>query len=420
MKRFLSILLTLCLLLGSMSVALADEPTVIRIVWWGNQSRHDATTKAVELFMEKNPDIKVEIEFTDWGGYWSKLSTQAAGNLVPDVLQMDAGYLSQYAEKKIIADLTPYIENGTLDLTGIADTTLSSGKVGEGTYAVPTGTNALVLMYRKDVLDAAGLTMPMDPTESDYISLAKQVKEKTGKTTDYILYDFGGGLRYALRNAGLQLFADDGKALGFDDPKYLVHAWEGVLNAREEGWQLPLGESTATSSFDIFLNDVWAALGWTNQLAAIESGSNCELSMVVAPQTDDATTPSTYLKLAMFWAVSENSQNKEAAIRLINFFNHDTDCADLLGMDRGMPVASAVRDHLAPSLSAANQKVVEIMNYLGQEGKTSPMMPADPTAYGELEALYNMYFEEVVYGLVDDLTAHAQAFMDEANAILAK
>ena len=42
----------------------------------------------------------------------------------------------------------------------------------------------------------------------------------------------------------------------------------------------------------------------------------------------------------------------------------------------------------------------------------------DAAASGEVEALMGEYFESVSYGMVDDLTAWAQQFMDEANAIL--
>ena len=45
-------------------------------------------------------------------------------------------------------------------------------------------------------------------------------------------------------------------------------------------------------------------------------------------------------------------------------------------------------------------------------------MPPDPVASGEVEALMGEYFEAVQYGQVDDLTAWAQQFMDEANALL--
>ena len=81
MKRFLACFLTLALLLGCVGFASAEEQTTVRIVWWGSQVRHDATVAALEKFMEKYPNIKVEYEFSDWGGYWSKLATQVAGHL---------------------------------------------------------------------------------------------------------------------------------------------------------------------------------------------------------------------------------------------------------------------------------------------------------------------------------------------------
>ena len=63
-------------------------------------------------------------------------------------------------------------------------------------------------------------------------------------------------------------------------------------------------------------------------------------------------------------------------------------------------------------------KIAAYLDYLGQDGKTSPIMPPDPVASGEVEALMGEYFEAVQYGQVDDLTAWAQQFMDEANALL--
>ena len=63
---------------------------------------------------------------------------------------------------------------------------------------------------------------------------------------------------------------------------------------------------------------------------------------------------------------------------------------------------------------------ISSMDYLAQEGKTTPIMKADPSASVEVFALYGTYSESVAYHQVEDLTAWAQQFMDEANAILAK
>jgi len=111
---------------------------------------------------------------------------------------------------------------------------------------------------------------------------------------------------------------------------------------------------------------------------------------------------------------------KDAAALFINFFTNDKDCFDIVGIDRAMPISSEMLAYITPNLDETSQKVAAYLEYLGQEGKTTPIMPPDASASGEVEALMGEYFEAVQYGQVDDLTAWAQEFMDEANAILKK
>lgn len=418
MKRFLVFLMTAVLLLGMVSFARAEEQTTIRVLWWGTQTRHDLTGAAIEKFMEKNPDIKVEAEFTDWSGYWSKLATQAAGGLVPDVVQMDYAYITQYAKNKVLADLTPYIESGALDVSDISDSTLASGQVDDGIYGIPCGTTATAMFYRKDVLDAAGVTMPLAPTESEFREIALKVYQTTGRTT--ASGSSLGDVRIHVRSYGLNLYNDEGTALGFDDPAYIVYVWERYLDEISTGVRLGVGEMTQSTPFDSFVSDVWSGYHSTNELSAYKTGSNCDLDLAMMTAPDDATTPATFVKPTMFWSVANNSKAKDAAIRFVEFCTHDTDCFDFLGVDRGIPVSAKIREYLEPNLSEDEQKVVAFMNYLAQPGNSSPVMKADIPVHNELEALYNTYFEQVQYELVDDLTAHAQAFMDEANAIIAK
>lgn len=136
-KRILSVLLICTMALGLVSFASAEKPTTIRVLWWGSQTRHDLTTAAVNKFMEKYPNIKVEIEFTAWDGYWSKLATQVAGNMVPDVIQMDYQYIAQYANSGILADLTPYF-GSVIDTADVADTVLSAGRWAMASMGCPS------------------------------------------------------------------------------------------------------------------------------------------------------------------------------------------------------------------------------------------------------------------------------------------
>ena len=93
--------------------------------------------------MQENPDIEIKAEFTDWSGYWDKLSATTAGGNMPYIVQMDYSYLTQYASGNQLADLTAYIDNGTINTEKIAPGIIESGKVNDGIYALSLGSNAL-------------------------------------------------------------------------------------------------------------------------------------------------------------------------------------------------------------------------------------------------------------------------------------
>src|SRR5262245_42648905 len=72
-------------------------PVELRVAWWGSQDRHNRTIKAIELFQKKYPNIKVTYEFAGWADYWTKMTTQAAGRNLPDVMQQDYAYITEWS-----------------------------------------------------------------------------------------------------------------------------------------------------------------------------------------------------------------------------------------------------------------------------------------------------------------------------------
>ncbi len=83
----------------------AENPVTINYTWWGNDDRAERTRKAIALFEGKNPDIKVNGNFTDFAGYWQKRATEAAGGGLPDVMQWDLSYLRDYGQRNQLLDL---------------------------------------------------------------------------------------------------------------------------------------------------------------------------------------------------------------------------------------------------------------------------------------------------------------------------
>lgn len=420
-KRFITTLAAAAMLCSSLvPSALADDKTTVNILWWGSQTRHDLTVKLIEKFEELNPDIDVVMDYSDWSGYWTKLPAQVAGGQTPDVFQMDYAYLSQYAENGVLAELDSYIADGALDMSDVSENVLASGQVGGKTYAISTGTNAPVMLYRKDILDELGLTLPMNPTMSEYTTVAKAVYEATGLRDTYVTDCTAVILRIHLRNYGLNLYNEDATALGFDDPKYIVNMWKLALQAQEEGWGLMPGEAAAVTAFDSMVVDAWSRFQNSNELQAYRDATGKDIGMVMLPSMDDATTPALFLKPAMFWCVGSDSENKEAAVRFINFFTNSPECFDIVGIERAVPISAKMREYVAPSLNETSQEVAAYIDFVSQPGMTSPLMNADPAVASTVSELLDQYSEQVRYGMVDDLEATARQFMDEANEILAK
>lgn len=394
--------------------------TTLNVLWWGSQTRHDLTTKMIEKFEELNPDIDVVMDYSDWDGYWTKLPAQVAGGQTPDVFQMDYAYLSQYAENGVLAELNSYVDDGSLDMSNVAQSVLDSGTVDGKLYAISTGTNAPVMLYRKDLVDELGLELPMNPTLTEYIEVAKAVYEATGLRDTFITGCTAANLNFYLRNYGMNFYNDEGDGLGFDDPQYLVDMWQLALDAQNEGWGLKPGEGTSTTAFDSMVTEAWSRQQNSNELQAYRDATGKDISMVMIPTMEDATTPNSYLKPAMYWCVGADSEVKDAAVRFIDFFTNSTECYDIVGIERAVPISSEMREYVSTTLDEVSQEMVDFVDYVSQPDMASPIMNPDPSASTEVEELMDQYSEQVRYGEITDLEAAATEFMAEANKILAE
>lgn len=120
------------------------------MAWWGNQVRNEKTQEVLEKY-KKEKNVTVKGQFYQWNDYWSKMATAAAGNSMPDLLQMDYSYIDQYVENGQLLDLTPYIKSGALDVSKIPDNVIRMGEVGEGNYGIAAGISGNCLFYKKEI-----------------------------------------------------------------------------------------------------------------------------------------------------------------------------------------------------------------------------------------------------------------------------
>ena len=140
---------------GSGESAGGDGTVNLKITWWGSQTRHDYTQKLLDAYTEEHPEVTFEAIPAGWDGYFDKLSTQAASGSMPDIVQMDYLYISTYAKNNTVADLQTFIDDGTIDVSGIDENILNSGRINDKMAGLVLSTSMLTIGYNPDVLSQA-------------------------------------------------------------------------------------------------------------------------------------------------------------------------------------------------------------------------------------------------------------------------
>ena len=396
-----------------------DEPAeeiTLRVSWWGSQSRHDLTQQALELYMKNNPHVKIEAEFTDWSGYWDKLATQAAGGELPDIIQMDYSYLSQYASSKQLADLNGYLESGVIERAEISDSSIESGTVDGSCYAISLGSTAPMVLYDKATVEAAGVEIPLHPTMQEYYDICQEIYDKT-KIPAY--YESGmTTIQYNARAMGRNIFTDlaDGK-----DEAAKKH-FEWVEKFATAPFCIPadiLSEKNPQVVDSMPINDLstWNVFSFSNAFLSIYNacGGERELGAFMYPMDEEAGEEPMYLKPAMFFTITENSQYKDEAATFINWFVNSEEANEILKGERGVPANSKVAEKVK-GLVSDTEKIA--YDYVAEVNKiATPVDAPNPAGYSEVEAKLTALVEDIRYGNKTGEEAVAE-FVPEASNIL--
>ncbi|MBP2437641.1 ABC transporter substrate-binding protein [Microbacterium amylolyticum] len=182
----------------------------IRFSWWGSDARHEATQQLIDLFEEKNPGITVIPDYTDWGGYWDKLATSVAGNDAPDVITHEERFISDYATRGVITDMSQL----SIDTSEIPEAVLGTGQIDGAQYGIPTGVNAYTIVADPVLFEEAGVDWPDDSswTWADFVDIAGHLSEGLGAGS-WGVQDIGfneAGLNVLARQKGESLYNEDG------------------------------------------------------------------------------------------------------------------------------------------------------------------------------------------------------------------
>ncbi len=126
-----------------------------------------------------NPGVTVNFQVMEEGDLRSAVTADvASGAGQYDVVTIGAYETPQWGANKWLVDLTPFSQDAAYDVNDILppvrDALSYEGKL----FAVPFYGESSILMYNKEVLDKAGITIPNKPTWQEVSAAAAKVNTK--------------------------------------------------------------------------------------------------------------------------------------------------------------------------------------------------------------------------------------------------
>ena len=203
MKKFLSILLVLMLLIPA--AAMADEVKTLDMLWFSDGAETDAMLKLIAEYESITPGVKInllEVPFEDMS---QKIMMSVAGGEPPALVRTTEGITSNVNEAYV--DIGDYVEDKEALLAQFMSSIQSYFVLNGKICALPTDVTANGMIYNKTAFDKAGVAVPTSPddiwTWDEFVTALKTVMEKGGvqygmvidnpsHRWSTILYEFGG------------------------------------------------------------------------------------------------------------------------------------------------------------------------------------------------------------------------------------
>jgi multiple sugar transport system substrate-binding protein len=401
--------------------ARAQAKLRLRMFWWGSQERTDRTLKMDALYTKAHPNVTFSGETLGWSDYWPRLATQAAGQNLPDIIQMDYRYIVEYASRGALLPLDKYLGK-QLAIEDFGKDSIDSGRVDGKLYGVNLGNNSVAMTYRLDSFANAKLPVPDEKTTwADFAKMCAEINKSTNGAI-HGTQDAGGTepvLECWLRQRGKALYTADGKlAFNADDMTEWFNMWTAM---RASGACVP-ADQQALDHDSLETNMVTlghAACGFvnSNQLIGMQVLNSTKLGETMFPQGGPGSKPGQYLKPSQMWSIAASTENADAAVDVVNYSVENPDGVRALGVERGVPASPAMRDVLKPTLDAQSQGMVEFIAFITD--KVGPLPPAPPPGAGEIQVRLRRANQEVGFGRSKPADA-AKQFISDARDVLAQ
>lgn len=381
----------------------SGEKVTLRFMWWGGDTRNEATLAVIDQYMKEHPNVVIEAEMNSSDGYIDKTSTMLANGTAPDIMQQNVDAMPDYVSRGDffvnISDYPQIFDASGFDKEFIGNFGTWDGKL----LALPTGVSCLSTVADENAAKTCNVDLTKQLTWNSILEEGKRVHEEN---PDYYLFNVDTKLlcEYVLRPylrqlTGKSFIMDDEKKMSFTKDQ-LVEVLTYIKNGYDEGVFQPASES-ATFKEAIQTNPKWidgkfvlafAPSSGINLLT--EADPNGQYTVVQMPMMENRVNDGYFADTPQYLTVNKKSEHVEEALDFLNYFYNSEKAAETLKDVRSIPPVASSRK-VCTEKGLLNENVVKAVDLsMGLNGKSDKGL----TTSSEVYAIQEDMIESIAYG----------------------
>jgi len=314
MKFFLLIAIMVVLIIGG---SVQGQTTIEWWQFWTDPAVQPTITAMVDEFESANPDIKVKLTDLTWANGHEKIVLALASGAGPDVLELGSDWIAQFADHGHLADISEHItaDSSNYDGYGMA---IYKDRV----YAKPWILGTRVLFVNRDLLIRAGYDTSFVPVNLAQLIQSAMKVNALGRD----IYGWGSNTaeKHRLYKKFLPFFWSMEAQIFTDDNKYCVLSSSLAIKALT--YYKDLHDSCGYVANQRGIEDAFldGRIGfilsgdWLLKRIDLEK-QEINLSSTLMP--GEKYVGKSFLG-GEFLAVNEASQQKDAALKFIDFITN--------------------------------------------------------------------------------------------------
>jgi|SRR6056297_22271 len=354
----------------------------------------------VSIFNEKEKDINVSVETVGWDDYFTRLDSQIAGGIAPDVFEVNYESFVSYASKDVLTSLES-VQGWSEQSDKYYPKAYSAFEYGGRQYGLPETFSTSVVFYNKELFDKAGLQYPDSTWDWDQvIGAAKKINTQDGVWGMYSPIQFWEFYKKAAQNGG-SLLSSDGKTVTVDAPEN-VEALNFMVNLIEKHGVMPTEEDLGgVSNEQAFLDGKIGILVSGIWMFDTFKDADFEWDIIVEPGLKS--------KACHFFAnglvMSKNTKHPEAAAKWIEFFTSNPEMVSIrMSSNWELPAIQnleLVEDYINKGNPENRKAVYDSLNYI--------VVPPVVEKQSKFQDVVGRAIEEVLLGTKTASEALAEA-----------